>query len=199
MSARNFRLFVGMAGVLVTVPMVAWFMVTLNRQLITAPHLLDGAVRATLTNVVIPYLFLALLSVISLAMVDVIKPIFYIVSCISMILVVSLLISAYKRRDHLDAAACSVSCAQHVTNVSNIHSMTQTTAGAYCRFIPANTKPNRLSRCYVHDPQLIVSFTCGYYQNVFGITVVLILMLGGLVLVSSSSSTSHKNFQALWA
>lgn len=197
MSARSFRFFMGMAGAVVTLPLVASLMVTLYSQLTTAPHLLEVAVRTTLTSVVMPYLLLTLLTAISLALVDAFKPTFCIVSFVSVILMVALLISAYNRRNHLDAAACSVSCAQHVTNVSSIHSMRHDTKDAYCWFIPASTKTHRFSRCYVHDPHLIFSFTNGYYLEVLGTTFALMLILGGLVVLSSPSSTSRKDSYAL--
>ena len=192
MSARSFRSCVGLAGTLVAVLMVAYLMVTLHTQLTTAPHLLDTAVRTTLTSIMVPYLFMALLTAISLALVDSLKPTFCIVSCISVILMVSLLITAYMRSDHLSAAACSVSCAQHVTNVSNIHSMRSPTTGAYCWFVPSSTKNNRLSRCYVHDPDLVVSFRNGYHLELMGFTFMLLLVLGVLAVVSSPASPASR-------
>ncbi|MPC49344.1 hypothetical protein E2C01_043143 [Portunus trituberculatus] len=192
MSARSFRSCVGLAGTLVVVPMVACLMVTLHTQLTTAPHLLDTAVRTTLNSIMAPYLLLALLTVISLALIDSLKPTFCIVSCVSAILMVALLITAYNRSDHLSAAACSVSCAQHVTNVSSIRSMRQATSGAYCWFVPSSTKSHKLSRCYVHDPHLVLSFRNGYHLELMGFTFALLLVLGGLAVVSSPPSLASR-------
>lgn len=196
MYGRGFRAFVGVAGVAVALPLVAILMLTTLSQLTAAPQLLEAAVRATLTTVMLPYLLVSLLAVLSLALADVLKPTFCIIASVSFIVMVALLITAYSRRDHLDVAACSVSCARHVTNVNSITSLRHVLRGAYCWFVPSS-KVHRFSRCYVHDPRLVMHFSGHHYLLLLEGTYALMLVLGLLVVLTPTSSTTHKEPCAL--
>lgn len=196
MFDRDFRMFVGVAGAAVALPLVAFLMLSTHTQLTTAPHLLGTAVRATLSSVMMPYLLLSLLAVLSLALMDFLKPTFCITAFLCIIMMAALLITAYNRRHHLDAAACSINCARHVTNVSSITSLGHAAEGAYCWFIPGS-KQHRLSRCYVHDPHLVLHFSNGHYLLLLNVTYALLLVLGLLVLLSAPSSTNRNQPCAL--
>lgn len=197
MFARGFRLFLGVAGAAVALPLVAFLLLTTHSQLTAAPHLLEAAVHATLSTVVRPYLLLSLLAAVSLALADVLKPTFCITATISIILMAALLITAYNRRDHLDIAACSVSCAHHVTNVSRITSLRHASGDASCWFIP-RSRGYRFSRCYAHDPQLVMHFSNAHYLQLLDATYVLMLLIGLLVAFSApSSTTTRKDMGAL--
>lgn len=190
MFGRGLRMLVGVAGAAVALPLAALLLLITYNQLTAAPHLLETPMRAILSTVMIPYLLLSLLAALSLALVDVLKPTFCITAFVSIILMAALLITAYNRQDHLDAAACSVSCAHHVTNVSSITSLGHTSEGAYCWFIPSS-KARRFSSCYIHDPNLIMHSSNGHYLLLLDVTYLLMLMLGLLVVVSAPFSTTR--------
>lgn len=196
MFGRDFRMYVGVAGAAVVLPLVAFVMLSTYTQLTAAPHLLGAAVRGTLSSVLIPYLLVSLLAVLSLALMDFLKPTFCITAFLCIIMMAALLITAYNRGEHLDAAACSVNCARHVSNVSSIANLGHAAEGAYCMFIPGS-KQHRLSRCFVHDPHLVLHFSNGHYLQVLDVTYALVLVLGLLVLLSAPSSTTRKQSCAL--
>lgn len=196
MFGRNFRVFVGVAGLTVALPLVGFLWLTTNAQLTEAPHLLEAAVRATLSTIIRPYLLLSLLAVVSLALADVLKPTFCITATLSIILMAALLITAYHRRDHLDIAACSVSCARHVTNVTRVTSLRQASEDASCWFI-LRSENHRCSRCYAHDPHLVMHFSNARDLQLLDLTYALMLVLGLMVVCSAPSLTTSKNTCAL--